>query len=86
MFWRLCCKSGMVSKKFSTVPDIASLVIYFDPKKLPKAKLFTLLDALLANLGKRKPAATLSNSSQLAPAEGDLSPSPNRNSISLSMA
>ena len=63
----------MASKKFETVPDIASLVIHFDPKKLPKAKLFTLLDALLANLGKRKPTATLSNSSQLVPTDGDLS-------------
>ena len=60
-------------EKVSTVPDIASVVIYFDPKKLPKATLFTLLDALLANLGKRKPAATLSHSSQLVPTEGDIS-------------
>ena len=60
-------------EKVRTVPDIASIVIHFDPNKLPKAKLFTLLDALLANLGKRKPAATLSNSSQLVPTDGDLS-------------
>ncbi|MDD1624837.1 MAG: heavy-metal-associated domain-containing protein, partial [Methylococcaceae bacterium] len=58
-------------EKVSTVPDIASIVIYFDPKKLPKAKLFTLLDALLANLGKRKPT-TLSNSSQLMTIDGDV--------------
>jgi P-type Cu+ transporter len=45
-------------EKVRSVPDIASIVIYFDPKKLPKAKLFTLLDALLGNLGKRKPTAT----------------------------
>ena len=43
-------------EKVTTVPDIASLVIYFDPVKLPQAKLFTLLDALLANLGKKKSA------------------------------
>ncbi|MFZ2172019.1 MAG: HAD-IC family P-type ATPase, partial [Methylococcaceae bacterium] len=57
-------------EKVRAVPDIASVVIYFDPKKLPKAKLYTLLDALLGNLGKRKSTATLT---QLAPAEADLS-------------
>jgi Cu+-exporting ATPase len=46
-------------EKVRTVPDIASIVIYFDPNKLSKAKLFSLVDALLANLGKRKPTATL---------------------------
>ncbi|MGZ4994898.1 MAG: heavy metal translocating P-type ATPase [Methylobacter sp.] len=46
-------------EKVRTVPDIASIVIHFSPEKLPKAKLFTLLDALLGNLGKRKPAASL---------------------------
>ena len=60
-------------EKVSTVPDIASLVIYFDPEKLPKAQLFTLLDALLVNLGKRKPTATFSNSSQRASTDADLS-------------
>ena len=40
-------------EKVTTFPDIASLVIYFDPQKLPPAKLFPLLDALLANLGKK---------------------------------
>ena len=43
-------------EKVTTVPDIASLVIHFDLQKLPQAQLFTLLDALLANLGKKKPA------------------------------
>jgi len=57
-------------EKVSTVPDIASLVIYFDPNKLPKTKLLTLLDALLANLGKRKPT-TLNKSTQLVLAEGN---------------
>ena len=59
-------------EKVLTVPDIASLVIYFDPDKLPKAKLFTLLDALLANLGKKNPTANFSNSAQLAPTDGDV--------------
>ena len=75
---RACVLEIMLQKrdgieKVRTVPDIASIVIHFDPKKLPKAKLFTLLDALLANLGKRKPTATLSNSSQLVPTDGDVS-------------
>ena len=61
-------RDGIV--KVHTVPDIASLVIYFDPNKLPKAKLFTLLDALLANLDKRKATTTLT---QLAPTEDDVS-------------
>ena len=60
-------------EKVRTVPDIASLVIHFDPEKLPKAKLLTLLDALLVNLGKRKSTTTLSNSKQMASIEGDLS-------------
>jgi Cu+-exporting ATPase len=59
-------------EKVRTVPDIASVVIHFDPKKLPKAKLFPILDALLVNLGKRKPA-TISNSSQLLPTDSNLS-------------
>ena len=72
---RACVLEIMLQKrdgieKVRTVPDIASIVIHFDPKKLPKAKLFTLLDALLGNLGKRKPNATLT---QLAPAVGDVS-------------
>ena len=60
-------------EKVRTVPDIASIVINFDPNKLPKAKLFTLLDALLANLGKRKPTATLNNSSQVVATDNDVS-------------
>jgi len=39
-------------EKVRTVPEIACIVIYFDPDKLPKAKLLTLLDVLLANLAK----------------------------------
>jgi len=61
-------REGIVDVR--TVPDIASIVVCFDPDKLPKAKLYTLLDALLANLGKRKPAATLT---QLAPTDADFS-------------
>ena len=55
---RACVLEIMLQKrdgieKVRTVPDIASVVIHFDPKKLPKAKLFNLLDALLVNLGKK---------------------------------
>jgi Cu+-exporting ATPase len=60
-------------EKVRTVPDIASVVIHFDPNKLPKAKLFTLLDALLANLGKRKPSAILNNASQMVVTDNDVS-------------
>ena len=75
---RACVLEIMLQKrdgieKVSTVPDIASLVIYFDPKKLPKATLFSLLDALLANLGKKKPVANLSHSSQWVPTDADSS-------------
>ena len=74
---RACVLEIMLQKrdgieKVTTVPDIASLVIYFDPNKLPKVKLFTLLDALLENLGKKKPTVP-SNSSQLALTDDDLS-------------
>ncbi len=55
-----------------TVPDIASIVICFDPNKLPKAKLFPLLDTLLGNLGKRTATTSFNNSSQLHPTD-DLS-------------
>jgi Cu+-exporting ATPase len=61
-------------EKVRTVPDIASIVIHFDPDKLPKAKLFTLLDALLVNLGTPlPPTPPLNNASQLIPTDGDAS-------------
>jgi len=74
---RACVLEIMLQKrdgieKVSTVPEIASLVIHFNPTKLPKAKLFTLLDALLGNLGNRKPTYP-SNASQLALTDDDLS-------------
>ncbi|MGZ8946496.1 MAG: heavy metal translocating P-type ATPase [Methylococcaceae bacterium] len=43
-------------EKTRTVHDIGSIVIHFDPKKLPKADLLKFLDTLLGNLGQRKPA------------------------------
>ncbi|MFZ2311738.1 MAG: heavy metal translocating P-type ATPase [Methylobacter sp.] len=55
-----------------TVPDIASIVICFDPNKLPKAKLLPLLDTLLGNLGKKTATTSANNSSQLHPTD-DLS-------------
>ena len=51
-------------EKVRSVPAIASVTIHFDPNKLPKEKLLPLLDSLLLNLGKRKPA-TISKSAQL---------------------
>ena len=56
-------------KKVSTVADIGSLVVYFDPQKLDKAELLTLLDALLANLGHRKASMQSFNSSEIIPNE-----------------
>jgi len=75
---RACVLEIMLQKrdgieKVNTVPDIASLVIHFDPKKLPKSKLLTLLDALLGNLGKKKSTTTLNNSSQLVLTDSDFS-------------
>ena len=58
-------------EKVRSVPDIASITIHFDPDKLPKTKLLTLLDALLANLGTRKPPAPPANTAQLMPAENE---------------
>jgi Cu+-exporting ATPase len=34
-----------------TVPEIGSVAVYFNPKRLPKPKLLTLLDTLISNLG-----------------------------------
>ena len=73
---RACVLEIMLQKrdgieKVRSVPDIASLVIYFDPDTLPKASLLTLLDALLANLGKRKSATTGSNNQPLIPVQDD---------------
>lgn len=40
------------------IPGLGGLVIHFNPAGLPEAKLYTLLDAVIPNLGKdRKPAA-----------------------------
>ncbi|MGZ8916429.1 MAG: HAD-IC family P-type ATPase [Methylobacter sp.] len=43
-----------------SVADIASIVINFDPEKLPKADLLKFLDTLLGNLGQRKSIAVVS--------------------------
>jgi len=55
--------------KVKTVPEIASVVIHFDPEKLPKPRLLTLLDTLLGNLGKKKPLALYETASEAASAE-----------------
>lgn len=44
-------------EKVRTTPETAAVVIYFDPQQLPYPQLLTLLDALLANLGKKKSTA-----------------------------
>jgi Cu+-exporting ATPase len=44
-------RSGI--KKVRATPDIGTVVIYFDPRSLPKLQLLSLLDAVLPNLGKR---------------------------------
>jgi Cu+-exporting ATPase len=44
--------------KVRTVVDIASLTIHFDPAILPKATVLTLVDALLDNIGQKKPNNT----------------------------
>ena len=38
-------------KQVRVVPDIGSIVIHFDPAQLPKPNLYTLLDAVIPNLG-----------------------------------
>ena len=73
---RACVLEIMLQKrdgieKVRSVPDIASLVIYFDPDTLPKANLLTLLDTLLANLGKKKSATTGTNTQPLIAAQDD---------------
>jgi len=47
-------------EKVRTVPDIASIVIILIQKKLPKAKLFILLDAVMG-IWQKKPNATSQN-------------------------
>jgi len=41
-----------------TVPEIASVAVYFDPKTLPKPKLLALLDTLVGNLDAQRAAQT----------------------------
>ncbi|MDD1612793.1 MAG: heavy metal translocating P-type ATPase [Methylococcaceae bacterium] len=55
--------------KVRTVPEIASVVIHFDPNKLPKARLLSLLDTLLGNLGQKKPLELYENETVPASAE-----------------
>ncbi|MDD5036374.1 MAG: heavy metal translocating P-type ATPase [Methylococcaceae bacterium] len=45
-------------KQVRAVADIGSLVVHFDPKKLPKPVLLPLLDALIGNLGTRSAGAS----------------------------
>ncbi len=40
-----------------SVPEIGSVTVFFNPKRLPKNNLLTLLDTVVDNLGKKKPTA-----------------------------
>lgn len=44
-------------KQVRSIPEIGSVVIYFDAEKLPKANLLTLLDAVLGNIAKKPSGA-----------------------------
>jgi len=54
-----------------TVPEIGSITIHFDPAKLAKADMITTLDALLGNLGRKKPMAAIVPSDVPAPDNND---------------
>jgi Cu+-exporting ATPase len=41
-------------KAIRVVPDIGSLTIHFDPARLPRTNLYTLLDAVIPNLGRAR--------------------------------
>jgi Cu+-exporting ATPase len=59
-------------KKVRVVPDIASIAIHFEPRKLPKANLLILLDTLLGNLGRRRSGDFLKAPVQSSPAAMDV--------------
>jgi len=42
-------------KKVKSVFELGSVVVEFDPKRLPKANLLTLLDAILGNISQKSP-------------------------------
>jgi Cu+-exporting ATPase len=44
-------------KLVRAVPDIGSVVIHFDPTRLPRTSLYALLDAVLPNLGRARASA-----------------------------
>lgn len=41
-------------KRVRAVPDIGSVIVYFDPKSLPTTNLLTFLDTVIGNLGQKK--------------------------------
>jgi Cu+-exporting ATPase len=49
-------------KKVRVVPDIGSVVVHYDPVRLPQAHLLALLDAVIPNLGRRRPDADFADS------------------------
>jgi len=60
-------------KRVRAVPDIASVVVHFDPKKLPRGNLLIFLDTILGNLGQKKSGM----SSSPHPAEASVAVDPN---------
>lgn len=58
------------------VPEIASVVVYFEPDILPKPKLLRLLERLIGNLGKQSKAST--RLALVAKRDGDLAKQPLR--------
>jgi len=56
-------------KRTRLVPAIGSLIIDFDPSKIPKDTLFTVLDAIIPNLGKQQASANQNKESRLSGAQ-----------------
>ena len=48
-------------KSIKSVPEIGSVTLYFDHKRLPKKNLLTILDMVLGNIGKKKITLPQSN-------------------------
>ena len=48
-------RKGILS--VNAVPEIGSVIVYFDPRLLPKAQLLAMLDSLIGNLGQHPPAS-----------------------------
>ncbi|MCF7986443.1 MAG: heavy metal translocating P-type ATPase [Methylovulum sp.] len=69
--FEILLKKRIEIKRVRSVFDLGSVVIEFDPGRLPKANLLILLDAVLGNLG-RKPSQSLLNASKKTELTGKL--------------